>query len=94
MFELVHLMLNLLQATERSEGRLMNSRAVFKLYVLVQESESNSFRAHDVASICGFFARHETKDGSFARTVATNETDVFTGIYLQRGAAQDVLHAI
>jgi hypothetical protein len=94
MFELVHLVLYLLEMAERCESRLMHRRTRLKLNVLVQETEPHCFRPDDVAAICIFISGDETKYRTLSRAVATDKTDVLPRVYLERGAAQDILHAI
>jgi hypothetical protein len=65
-----------------------------KLYMLVQKTESHRSRSNDVAAICGFISGYETKHSTLSRAVATYKTNVLAGVYLQRGPAQDILHAI
>jgi hypothetical protein len=82
MFEFVHLVLYLLEMTERCESRLMHRGAWLKLYVLVQETESHSSRSDDLAAICGFISSDETKHRTLSRAVATDKTHVLPGVYL------------
>jgi len=82
MLELVHLVLYLLEMTERRESRLMHRRPLLKLYVLVQETESHRSRSDDVAAICSFISGDETKHSTLSRAVATHKTNVLAGVYL------------
>jgi len=82
MFELVHLVLYLLEMTERGEGRLMHRGSWLKLYVLVQETQSHRSRSDDVPAICGFISGDETKHRSLPGAVATDKTNVLAGVYL------------
>jgi hypothetical protein len=94
MLQLVHLVLDLLQTTKRSECRFMDRRARLEVDVLVQQAELYSARAHNVTAIRCLIASDETEDRALASAVAANEPDVFTGVHLQRGAAQDILSAV
>src|SRR5215510_7245430 len=82
MFQLVHLVFDLLQTSERSESRLMNGRTRFEMNVLVQQAEFHSARANHVAAIGGFLGSDETKDGALAGAVATDKSDVLAGVHL------------
>jgi len=82
MFELVHLVLYLLEMTERSESRLMHRGSGLKLYVLVQKTQSHRSRSDDVAAIGSFISGDETKHRTLPRAVATDKTDVLAGVYL------------
>jgi hypothetical protein len=82
MFELVHLVLDLLEVTERCESRLMHRGPWLKLYVLVQETESHCFRSDNVPAICGFISSDETKDCTLSSAVATDKTNMLAGINL------------
>jgi hypothetical protein len=90
----VHLVLYLLEMPERRESRLMHRRRRLKLYVLGEKTKSDRFRTHDVAAICSFISGDETKHSTLSRAVATYKTDMLACVYLQRGTAQDILHAI
>jgi hypothetical protein len=83
MLQLVHLVLDLLQATERGQRRFVDCRAWFEVNVLVQEAQLNVARAHDVAAIRCFFTSDETKDRALAGAVSTNEPNVFAGVHLE-----------
>ena len=88
--ELVHLMLDLLQATKCCERRLVNSRASLEVDVLVQQAQLHATRAHNLAAIGRFLTTDQTKDRALAGAVSTDQSDVFSGIYLQRRATEDV----
>jgi hypothetical protein len=79
----VHLVFDLLQATERGQRRLVYRRAWFEVNVLVQEAKLHVARAHYVAAIRCFFTSDETKDRALAGAVSTNEPNVFAGVHLE-----------
>jgi hypothetical protein len=81
--EFVHFVLDLLEMTECSERRFMNSGARFEFYMLVEKTKSNRFRSHHIAAIRSFISGDETKDGALSSAVATYKTDVLSRIYLQ-----------
>jgi hypothetical protein len=80
-------MFDLLQTTKRRQGRFMHRRSRLEMDVLVQQSELHSTRADHLASIRCLFTSDETEDRAFAGAVATDQSDVFAGIDLQRRAA-------
>jgi hypothetical protein len=86
--------LDLLQTAKRSESGFVDRRTRLEVDVLVQESELHATRAHDVATIRCLIASDETEDRALAGAVAADEPDVFTGVHLQRRAAQDILSAV
>jgi hypothetical protein len=81
-FELVHLVLDLLETAEGRKRRLMYRRAGFEVNVLVQEAETQATRAHDVTAIRRLVAADETEDRALAGAVSTYKSDVFSGINL------------
>ena len=72
----------------------MNCRAGLEVNVLVQQTEFDSARTHDVTPVRRFIASDETKDRALTGAVAAHKSDVLTRIYLQRCASQDVLNAV
>src|SRR5262249_34864671 len=82
MFQLVHLVFDLLQTSECGESRFMNGRAWFEVNVLVQQPEFYAARANHVTAISGFLSSNETKDGALAGAVATDEANVLAGVHL------------
>jgi hypothetical protein len=62
--------------------------------VLVQQTQFDSARAHDVTTIRGFITSDETKDRALTGAVATYQPNVIARIHLQRRATQDVLDAV
>ena len=72
----------------------MDRRSGLEVDVLVQQAELHSARTHDVTTIRCLIASDETEDRALAGAVAADEPDVFTGVHLQRGAAQDILSAV
>ena len=72
----------------------MDRRTGFEVDVLVQQAQSHATRAHDVAAIRRLVTTNETEDRAFTGAVSTYKSDVFSGIDLQRRAAQDVLRPI
>jgi hypothetical protein len=62
--------------------------------VLVQQAQLNATRADHVATIRSVVTSHETENRALAGAVSADEPDVFTGVHLQGGAAQDVLSAV
>ena len=62
--------------------------------MLVQKSETNSLRAHNIALIRCLIATDQTKHSSLARPVSADKADVFARIYLQRCTTQDILLAV
>jgi hypothetical protein len=82
MLELVHLMLDLLKTTERRKRRFMDRRARFEMNVLVQQTQTQATRAHDVAAIRRLVSADETEDRALTGAVSTYKSDVFSGIDL------------
>jgi adenylosuccinate lyase len=81
-FQLVHLVLDLLQPTKGSESRFVDCRTGFEVDVLVQQAELHVTGADDVAAIRSVIASDETKDRALASAVATDESDVLARVYL------------
>jgi hypothetical protein len=75
-------MFNLLETAKRSQRRFMDRRARLEMYVLVQETQTNATRAHDIATICRLVISDETEDRALAGAVSADKSDVFSGIYL------------
>jgi hypothetical protein len=93
MLELVHFVFDLLQPAKRRERGFVHCRTSFKVNVLGQQTQLQTSRAHDVATVRGLFLRYQLENGRLARSVATYQTDVLAGIDLERGAAQYILRA-
>lgn len=72
----------------------MNRRSRLEVYVLVQQSELNTARADDVATICGLVTSDKTEDRTLSRAVSTYKSYVFSWVYLQRRASQHILNAV
>jgi len=87
-------MLNLLKTTECSKRRLMDRRPGLEMHMLVQQTQLQATRTHDLATIRAFIAANETEDRALAGAVSTHKSDVLARVYLQRSAAQNILHAI
>jgi hypothetical protein len=62
--------------------------------MLVQQSELKAASAHDVATIRAFVTSDKTKDRALSGAISTYKSGVFSGIYLQGRAAQDILNAV
>src|SRR5258708_9962493 len=62
--------------------------------MLVQESQTQTSRTNHIASIGSLVTADKSKDRSFARAVSSYQADVLACVYLQRSAAQDILHAV
>ena len=60
----------------------MDRRAGFEVNVLVQQAETKTTRAHDVAAIHRLVTADETEDRAFAGAVSPYQSDVFSGINL------------
>jgi hypothetical protein len=82
MLELVHLVFDLLETAKRSERRLVDRRTGLEVHVLVQQAQTHTTRAHDVATICRLIVSDETEDRTLAGAVSTYKSDVFPGIDL------------
>lgn len=72
----------------------MDRRAGLEVNVLVQEAELYAARTHDVAAIRGLVGSDETEDRAFAGAVSPDQSDVLSGVDLQRRASQHVLSAV
>jgi hypothetical protein len=81
-FELVHLVLDLLETTESRERRFMNCRTRFEVDVLVQQAQTKATRAHDIAAIRRLVTADKTEDRALAGAVSTYKADVFSRINL------------
>jgi hypothetical protein len=82
MFELVHLVFDLLQTSERSEGGFVNSGTGFKMNMLVQQTQLHAARANHVTAIGSLLCSDQTKDGALTRAVTTYETNMLAGVHL------------
>jgi hypothetical protein len=91
MLQLVHLMLNLLEVSERGESRFMDRRACLKVHVLRQQTQSQAPGLYDISSIGRLLPADHAEDSRFACAVPADQADVLAGVYLQRRATQDVL---
>ena len=94
MLKLVHLVFDLLQVTESGERRFVNGGAGFKVNVLRKQTQTRPTRTNHLTSVRRFFSVDETKDGCLAGAVASYQSHVFAGIYLQRRATQNILRAV
>src|SRR4051812_43860436 len=94
MFELVHLVLDVLKLFEGRERGLMHRRARLEVYVLFEKSQPHAASAHNVAAVGRLFARDEAEERRLARAVAADQADVLAGIDLQRRTAQNVLRGV
>jgi hypothetical protein len=92
--ELVHLVFDLLQMTKGCQRRFVYGRASFKVNVLGKQPQAHTARSDEVTAVGSFFAVEQTKDSGFAGAVAADESHVFAGIYLQRGATQNILSGV
>lgn len=72
----------------------MDRRAGFEVNVLVQQAQLYAAGAHDVAAIRGFVVSDETEDRALAGAVSPDQSNVLSGIDLQRRASQHVLSAV
>jgi len=72
----------------------MDRRTGFEVNMLVQQAQLQSTRTDHVATIRGLITSDETKDRALAGAVSTDESDVFSSIYLQRRASQHVLNSV
>lgn len=72
----------------------MNRGAGLEVNVLVQEAELYAARTHDVAAIRSFVGSDKTEDRAFAGAVSPDQSDVLSGVDLQRRASQHVLSAV
>jgi hypothetical protein len=82
MLQLVHLVLDLLETPEGRERRLMHRRTRFEVNVLIQQTQLDAARAHDVAAVRRLVTANETEDRALAGAVSTYKSYVFSGIYL------------
>jgi hypothetical protein len=82
-FQLVQLVFDLLQMTERGEGRFVNCRTWLEMNVLRQESEPYSARAHNFASVRALLTTDQTKYCCLTRAIPTDQAHMLTGIDLQ-----------
>jgi glycerol-3-phosphate responsive antiterminator len=93
MFEVMHLVFDLLQPAKRAERRFVDGRTGFEVNVLRKQSELQATRAHNVSTVGRLFLSDQLEDGGFARAVAAYQTDVLTRIDLERSAPQNILRA-
>ena len=93
MLQLMHLVLDLLQMAKRRQRRFMHSRARVEVNMLRQQSELEPARPRNFAAIRSLFFVYQAKNRRLAGAVASDQTDMLTGIDLKRGAAQNVLRA-
>src|SRR5438552_776871 len=93
MLQLMHLVLDLLQMAKRRQRRFMHSRARVEVNMLRQQSELEPARPRNFAAIRSLFFVYQPKNRRLAGAVASDQTDMLTGIDLKRGAAQNVLRA-
>ncbi len=94
MFKIVHLVFDLLQASEGGKRRFMHRRSFFKMNMLRQQTKFQSARAHNFAVIGRLLAGHEAKNCCLAGAISTDQTHMLAGIDLQRRAAQNILNAV
>jgi hypothetical protein len=92
--ELMHLVLDLLQATKGRQGRFVHSRAFREVNVLGQQPELKTARPNDISAVGSDLFGDQMKDCGLAGAVAADQPDVLAGIYLQAGAAQDILRPV
>jgi hypothetical protein len=83
MFELVHLVLDLLKPSEGGERRFVHSRSRFEMNMLREQPELQTARTYDFTAVGAFFARYEAEDRCLTRAVPTDQSDVLCGIDLQ-----------
>jgi len=62
--------------------------------MLVQQTQTYSSRLHNVALISGLLTANQTKDCALASAVATDKTNMFTWIDLQRCTAEHILRSV
>jgi hypothetical protein len=93
-FEFVHLVLDLLEASEGCERRFMDGHARLEIDVLFEQAEFESTRTHYVAAVGRLFAANQAKQGGLARAVAPDEADMLARVDLERHAAQHILRAV
>jgi hypothetical protein len=62
--------------------------------MLRQQTQPNAASPNHVTAVRGILARNKSKHGRLARTVSANQTDMFTGINLERCTTQNILRAI
>ena len=72
----------------------MDRRSSIEMYMLLEQTRFQPPGSYDLATIGRFLAINEAKDRCLARTIATHEADVLAGVYLERGAAQNILRAV
>jgi hypothetical protein len=94
MFELVHLVFNLLQATERSQRRFMHRGSRFKMNMLREQTKADASRPNHIPTVRRLLPAYQAKNGCLAGTVASYESHVFAGINLQSDATQNVVGGV
>jgi hypothetical protein len=78
----MHLMLNLLQMTKGGERRFVHGRAWLKMDMLCEESKTNAASANYFPLVGCFFTAKQPKNSGLPSAVATDKTDMLTGINL------------
>jgi hypothetical protein len=72
MFQVMHLVFDLLQTAERGERGFVNCRSLFEMDVLGQQPKLQTARAHHLAPVRSFFSGDQTEDRSLAGAIPAN----------------------
>jgi hypothetical protein len=83
MFQLVHLVLDLLQLTECRKRGFVYRRPGLKVNVLCKQSQANVAGANDVTSIWSFVSRDESENGRLTCAVSTYKANMLARIDLE-----------
>ena len=94
MFQLMHLMFDLLEMPESGECRFVYGRAGLKVNMLGQQSQTHAARANDVAAIGLLFVVVDESKIVVLPEPLCHEAHVLTRIHLQRSATQNILRAV
>jgi hypothetical protein len=82
MLEDVHLVLNLLEMSKRSQRRLMDRGPGFKVNMLGEQTETQASGTYDFTAIRRLVVINQVKDRCLTRAVAPHEPDMLTRIHL------------
>jgi hypothetical protein len=94
MFELVHLVLDLLQMAKGCQCCFVHRRSRLKVHVLRKQTQSNTARANYITTVGRFFSANETKDCGLACAISADQPHMLARIYLQRSTTQYILRAV
>jgi hypothetical protein len=93
-FQVAHLRFERAQLLENFERRVHHRLFAAKIDVLRQRPVAKPAQSLDLTVVGRLGAHDQTQQCRFARAVAANQTDVFSGIDLESDAAQHLLRAV